>query len=72
MFSCKVYQNSGDDEIVLLCREFKSLNEIAQELGLTYAQVADFSCRREKKNYRNFKYFPKIEINRIYKKESNE
>ena len=72
MFNCKVYQNNNDQEIILLCKEFNSLKEIANELGLTYSQVADFSSRRSKKNYKNFKYFPKIEINRIYKeKESN-
>tara|TARA_R100001129_G_C5202371_1_gene214187 strand:+ start:103 stop:321 length:219 start_codon:yes stop_codon:yes gene_type:complete len=67
MFNCKVYQLSGEQEIILLCKEFKSLKDIANELGLTYSQVADFSARRNKKNYKNFKFFPKIEINRIYK-----
>jgi hypothetical protein len=71
MFNCKVYQNSGDQEIILLCKNFKSLNEIAEELGLTYSQVADFSSRRPKKNYKNFKFFPKIEINRIYKENNH-
>jgi len=71
MFNCKVYQNSEDREIILLCKNFKSLNEIAQELGLTYSQVADFSSRRPKKNYKNFKFFPKIEINRIYKENND-
>jgi hypothetical protein len=71
MFNCKVYQNSEDREIILLCKDFKSLNEIAQELGLTYSQVADFSSRRPKKNYKNFKFFPKIEINRIYKENND-
>tara|TARA_R100000808_G_C2061379_1_gene92666 strand:+ start:255 stop:476 length:222 start_codon:yes stop_codon:yes gene_type:complete len=69
MFRCKVYQTNHDQEIVLLCKNFKSLKEIAQELGLTYAQVADFSSRRPKKNYKDFKFFPKIEITRIYKKD---
>tara|TARA_R110000803_G_scaffold15315_3_gene42514 strand:+ start:968 stop:1186 length:219 start_codon:yes stop_codon:yes gene_type:complete len=67
MFNCKVFQTSGDVEVVLLCKDFKSLKDISEELGLTYAQVADFSCRREKKNYKKFRFFPKIEINRIYK-----
>ena len=72
MFNCKVYQKKDDEEIILLCKDFKSLNEIANELGLTYSQVADFSSRRQKKNYANFKFFPKIEINRVYKEISNE
>ena len=67
MFNCKIYQNTNNEEVVLLCKEFKTLKDIANELGLTYAQVADFSSRRPKKNYKNFKYFPKIEINRIKK-----
>ena len=67
MFNCKVYQTSNNQEIVLLCKKFKSLKEIADELGLTYAQVAGFSARKPKKNYKDFKYFPKIEITRVYK-----
>ena len=69
MFNCKIYQNNHDEEIVLLCKNFKSLKEISEELGLTYSQVADFSARRPKKNYKDFKFFPKIEITRIYKKD---
>tara|TARA_R100000654_G_scaffold31724_2_gene56685 strand:+ start:1013 stop:1231 length:219 start_codon:yes stop_codon:yes gene_type:complete len=72
MFNCKVYQTRNHEEIILLCKDFNSLKDIAEELGLTYSQVADFSCRRQKKNYKDFKFFPKIEINRIYKQLSKE
>tara|TARA_R110000803_G_C11828747_1_gene302989 strand:- start:236 stop:409 length:174 start_codon:yes stop_codon:yes gene_type:complete len=51
-------------------RDYKSLNDIANDLGLTYQQVADLSSRRVKKKYQQFKFFPKIDITRI-KKESN-
>lgn len=71
MFNCTIYQNTNNEEVILLCKEFKTLKDIANELGLTYAQVADFSSRRPKKNYKNFKYFPKIEINRIYKEKES-
>lgn len=64
MFNCKIYHN---DDVILLNKDFKTLNEISIELGLTYQQVADFSSRKQKKNYQKFKYFPKIEINRIQK-----
>jgi len=66
MFNCKIYQTNQDEEIILLNKNFKTLKEIGTELGLTYAQVADFSCKRKKKNYKDFKYFPKVEIIRIY------
>ena len=67
MFNCKVFQIKDNEEIVLLCQNFRTLKDIGDELGLTYAQVASFSSRRQKLNYKDFKYFPKIEITRIYK-----
>ena len=71
MFNCKVFQTSNNEEIVLLCKNFNSLKDIGEELGLTYAQVAGFSARKPKKNYKDFKFFPKIEITRIYKNIDN-
>ena len=54
---------------ILHNENYKSLKDIATDLGLSYQQVADLSSRKEKRKYQEFKYFPKIEINRI-KKES--
>ena len=71
MFNCRVYQIVNNQEIELLNKDFKSLKEISEELGLTYAQTASFSCRKQKLNYKDFKFFPKIEINRIYKNNDN-
>ena len=68
MYSCKIYH---DGMPPLFEGEYKTLKNIAEVLGLTYQQVADLSSRRTLKKYQEFKYFPKIEIQRI-KKESIE
>ena len=71
MYNCKIYHNIGENtSMTLHNRDYKSLNDIANDLGLTYQQVADLSSRRVKKKYQQFKFFPKIDITRI-KKESN-
>tara|TARA_R110001599_G_scaffold341334_1_gene562332 strand:- start:427 stop:627 length:201 start_codon:yes stop_codon:yes gene_type:complete len=64
MFTCKIYHN---DLNILHNENYNSLKEIAEDLGLTYQQVADLSSRKEKKKYQQFKYFPKIEIVKIKK-----
>tara|TARA_R110002110_G_scaffold387398_1_gene599265 strand:- start:153 stop:374 length:222 start_codon:yes stop_codon:yes gene_type:complete len=70
-FNCKIYHNIGDStSMTLHNRDYNCLKDIANDIGLTYQQVADLSSRKEKKKYQEFKYFPKIEITRI-KKESN-
>ena len=70
MFNCKIYHDIGDNtSMTLHNRDYNNLKDIANDLGLTYQQVADLSSRKEKKKYQEFKYFPKIEIIRI-KKES--
>jgi len=71
MFNCKIYHDIGENtSMTLHNRDYNSLTDISNDLGLTYQQVADLSSRKEKKKYQEFKYFPKIEITRI-KKESN-
>ena len=67
MFQCKIYQDFDHGSVTLLDRKFKTLKEISNELGLTYQQVADLSSRKTKKEYQKFKYYPKIEIQRIAK-----
>ena len=72
MFNCKIYHDisSGTEEntcMTLHNQDYKSLKDIANDLGLTYQQVADLSSRKERKKYQDFKFFPKIEINRIKK-----
>ena len=69
-FNCKIYHDVGENtSMTLHNRDYNNLRDIANDLGLTYQQVADLSSRKEKKKYQEFKYFPKIEIIRI-KKES--
>jgi len=65
-FHCKIHH--PENNFILLDREFDSLTQLAKELGITYNQAADISCKKRKiKDYRKFKYFPKIEINKVYK-----
>tara|TARA_R110000824_G_scaffold184730_1_gene365643 strand:- start:97 stop:318 length:222 start_codon:yes stop_codon:yes gene_type:complete len=71
MFQCKIYQDFDHGSVTLLDRKFKTLKEISNELGLTYQQVADLSSRKTKKDYQKFKYYPKIEIQRIAKNRQN-
>ena len=61
-FHCRVYYN----DYTLLDQEFNNLQAVAEELGLTYHQVADISSKKKrKKDYRKFKFYPNIEIIRI-------
>ena len=70
MFNCKIYYDIGENTgVTLHNQDYKCLKDIAEDIGLTYQQVADLSSIKEKKKYQEFKFFPKIEINRI-KKES--
>lgn len=69
-FNCKIYHDIGDNtSMTLHNQDYNRLKDIADDLGLTYQQVADLSSRKDKKKYQQFKYFPKIQITRI-KKES--
>jgi hypothetical protein len=71
-FICKVYH--PEQNIILLNKEYDSLKALGEELGLSYNQVADLSCeKKEAKKYRKFKFYPKIEIQKVYKlsKEDN-
>ena len=45
-------------------QDYISLRDIAEELNLTYYQVADISAGR-KKFKTNFKYQPEVHINKI-------
>ena len=66
MFNCKIYHTIGDStSMTLHNKDYKCLKEIAEDLGLTYQQVADLSSRKEKKKYQQFKYFPEIKITKI-------
>tara|TARA_R100001244_G_scaffold90737_1_gene68851 strand:- start:305 stop:520 length:216 start_codon:yes stop_codon:yes gene_type:complete len=71
MFNCKIYHDIGETtSMTLHNQDYKCLKDIAADLGLSYQQVADLSSRKIKKDYQKFKYFPKIEINRIKKDDS--
>ena len=65
MFNCCISQTLGESTLTIFDKDFKSLKDISEELGLTYQQVADLSSRKKRKKYQEFKYFPKISIIRI-------
>lgn len=66
MYNCKIYHSIGDStSMTLHNQDYKCLKDIAEDLGLTYQQVADLSSRKEKKKYQQFKFFPEIKITRI-------
>ena len=48
-FNCKIYHNENN---ILHDEYYKCLKDIADELGLTYQQVADLSSRKDKQKYR--------------------
>lgn len=52
-------------ESILHRQEYISLGEIAEELNLTYYQVANLSIGRSKQFDSSFKYQPKVEIKKI-------
>ena len=68
MYNCKIYHDF-ESPIVLLDITVETLRDLAKELDMTYQQVADLSSRKKQKKYQGFKYMPKIEINRINRKE---
>jgi hypothetical protein len=67
-FNCKIYHSIGENtSMTLHNQDYDSLKEMATDLGLTYNQVADLSCNKEKKDYQKFKFYPKIEITKLKK-----
>ena len=68
MYNCKIYHDyssKGKEPIVLLNINVPTLKVLAQELDMTYQQVADLSSRGQNKKYLRFKYSPKVEIKKI-------
>ena len=65
-FNIKITQN----ENVLHDKDYVTLKDGADDIGLSYSIIADISCGRKKnKCYEKFKFMPHIEITRINKKE---
>ena len=57
-------------KIELHNKDYLSLKDLADDIGLSYSIIADISSGRKKnKKYTNFIYQPVIEINRIKVKE---
>ena len=50
---------------ILHKNRYPTLSEVANDLCLTYQQVADISAGRSKKFESKFKYQPKIEIKKL-------
>ena len=65
-FNCKITQN----DVELHNHDYKSLKDIADDIGLSYPIVADIHTGRRKNNKRKqFKFQPNIEITRIRKED---
>ena len=60
-YSCVVTINNT---ILMPLTEFKTLRDIAHELGMTYSQIADINSGRVSKKY-SFKFMPDIQIEKI-------
>jgi hypothetical protein len=64
-YNCKIYhERQNNDDIILLDINVRNLKELANELDMSYQQVADLNSRGIRK-YQKFKYFPKILITPI-------
>jgi len=65
-FNCKINLN-GD---LIHDKDYPTLKDISSDIGLSYNIIADISSQRKKNHaYNNFKYQPKIDIQRINNKE---
>ncbi len=61
-FNCKITQNG----VELHNKDYLSLKDISNDIGLSYAVVANISTNRKmNKKTSNFIYFPKIEITKL-------
>ena len=68
-FNCIIEQNGN----TLLDKNYITLKDIAEDIGLSYSIIADISSGRKKnQKYNKFKFMPHIEIRRINKKNNNE
>ena len=65
-FICNVCVGHGDNTTTLHSKEYKTLKDIAEDLSLSYQQVADIHVGRyQRYNKSNFKYQPTINIQKI-------
>jgi len=63
-FNCKITQNNAE----LHNKDYQTLKDLADDIGLSYHIVADLHTGRRKENKRKqFRFQPKIEITRIDK-----
>jgi hypothetical protein len=62
--NCYCCEVSINDTLLMPMREFKTLKDIAEDLGMTYNQIADISCGRVVKKYK-FKFMPSIVIHKL-------
>ncbi len=46
-------------------KNFKTMTEIAEDLGMSYNQVSDLKCKRSKRKQIRFKFSPEIIFTRL-------
>tara|TARA_R100000278_G_scaffold123030_1_gene110980 strand:- start:561 stop:797 length:237 start_codon:yes stop_codon:yes gene_type:complete len=62
-YHCTVQDFKGD---ILFDKKYKTLMDIATDLGLTYSIISDIVIKRRlDKKWKNFKFQPKIEIQKL-------
>ena len=62
-FNCCIKDHNDN---IIHNEDYNTLKEISKDLGLTNAMVYDLNSRRRDLKYSRFKYYPKIEINKIF------
>lgn len=63
IFNCIITDHKGE---CIHNEDYFTLQEIAQDLGLSNNVIYNLSSRRRDLKYTKFKYYPLIEINKIY------
>jgi hypothetical protein len=67
-FNCEISQNGE----ILHNKDYITLRDISDDIGLSYSIIADISSGRKKnQKYNNFKFMPKIKITRLLNKTNN-
>ena len=61
-FNCCIKDHNDN---IIHNEDYKTLKDISSDLGLTNAMVYDLNTRKRDAKYSKFKYYPKIEINKI-------
>ncbi len=68
-FNCCIKDHKGE---IIHNEDYKTLKDISHDLGLTNSMVYDLHSRKSDMKYKKFKYYPQIEINKIFDNNNGE